>query len=101
MGTVQGFNASMLSENFGIPSTSTQFLTGIAYNDIDHDAFYSVGEGRGGITVATSAGSAVTGTAGAFSHTISTGAQTITFSGGDLAAPVSVSATIAAGRNAM
>src|SRR5262245_38463374 len=53
------FNASMVTEDFGIASGSGQLLVVTAYNDTDGDAFYSVGEGRG-ISVATSAGSLAT-----------------------------------------
>ena len=48
------FNTIMLTEDYGIPASATQFLTGIAYNDSDANNFYSVGEGRGGIAVTIS-----------------------------------------------
>ena len=95
------FNSSMLTEDFGIPSASGQFLTGLVYTDTDANAFYSVGEGRGGVSVAIAAGNQITGTAGAYSGAIGSGGQAITFSGGGLAAAVSLTATILAGRNAL
>jgi cysteine-rich secretory family protein len=89
-GTFQGETRSLITEDFGRPSTSGQFLTGIAYNDNDGDKFYSVGEGRANISVATSGGTATTATAGNYSRAIAAGDQTITFSNGDLGAPVTV-----------
>jgi cysteine-rich secretory family protein len=95
------YNTFMLTEDYGSRSGVGQFLTGIAYNDTDGNGFYSVGEGRSGIVVATSGGNLTTETAGGYSGTIGSGVQTITFSGGDLLAPVSLQATIAAGFNAL
>ncbi len=95
------FNTIMLTEDYAAPRAGGQFLTGIAYNDADANAFYSVGEGRSGISIATSSGNYVTGNAGGYSGAIGAGPQTLTFSGGDLAAPVSLQATITAGRNAL
>ena len=99
IGTFQGFNASMVTQDFG--AAGGQLLTGIAYNDTAATGFYSVGEGQGNISVTTSGGSAATAAAGYFSEAIGTGTQNITFSGGDLASSVSVSASIAAGTNAL
>ena len=95
------FNASMVTENFGVPAANVQILTGLTYNDTDADAFYSVGEGRSGITLNTTSGAVTTGATGGYSRTIAAGAQTISFSGGDLAAMVSMTATITAGTNAL
>jgi hypothetical protein len=94
-------NTIMMTEDYGSRSGVGQFLTGIAYNDTDGNNFYSVGEGVSGVVVATSGGNLTTETAGGYSGTIGTGAQTITFSGGDLLAPISLKATIAAGFNAL
>ena len=100
-GAYQGETRSLITEDFGRPSTAGQFLTGIAYNDKDGDAFYSVGEGQAGVSVTTSAGTAVTATAGNYSSAIGAGTQDITFSGGFLPSHLSVIATIVAGRNAL
>lgn len=43
------YNASMVTENFARSGTRA-FITGVAYQDKDGDAFYDVGEGLGGIT---------------------------------------------------
>jgi hypothetical protein len=95
------FNTVMLTEDYGVPTSPGQFLTSIAYNDSDANAFYSIGEGRAAISIATSGGILATGTAGAFSGAIGAGSQSITFSGGDLAAGVTLIATIVSGRNAL
>lgn len=42
------WNASMLTHNFAT-SGSAYFVTGVAYTDSDKNAFYSVGEGLGGV----------------------------------------------------
>ncbi len=43
------YNASMVTELFGTSGSKT-FLTGVQYRDTDGDNFYSVGEGRGGVS---------------------------------------------------
>lgn len=48
------FNASMVTENFAL-SGSSVFVTGVIYADSDRDDFYSIGEGRGNVTI-TAAG---------------------------------------------
>jgi hypothetical protein len=93
--------ASVVTQDFGTRLSGGQFLTGIAYNDTNGDGFYSVGEGRGNISVSVSGGSVATAAPGEYSEAIGSGSQTVTFSGGDLGAPVTVTATITAGRNAL
>src|SRR5262249_918421 len=44
------YNAAMVTQDFA-KSGSVAFLTGVAYTDNDGDDFYSIGEGRGGVTV--------------------------------------------------
>lgn len=43
------YNSSMLTQNYA-QTGSDVFVTGVAYNDADADAFYSIGEGMGGFT---------------------------------------------------
>lgn len=43
------FNAVVLTENFGLRGTQ-HFLTGVAYQDKDGDAFYTMGEGQNAVT---------------------------------------------------
>ncbi|MFD1983543.1 CAP domain-containing protein [Mesorhizobium newzealandense] len=101
-GLYEGLNATMLTEDFGRPGANRQFLTGVAFNDtVTADQFYSIGEGRAGITVSVSGGpSTVGGSAGGYSEEVTAGLKTITFSGGDQVTPVVLTATIAAGFNA-
>lgn len=88
------YNAVMATQNFA-KSGSNVFITGVAYNDLDSDRFYDVGEGRGGILVtvtsgATWLGSAATWMAGGFAIGVSNASALVTFSGTGLTAPVSV-----------
>jgi hypothetical protein len=101
-GNYQGSNGSALTEDFGVRGNQ-QFLTGVSYADADHDNFYSIGEGRGSMLVAVAAPgnpSTSTGTAGGYSLAVSSGLQTVTFSGGGLTSPINVSVSIAANTNA-
>ena len=43
------YNTVMMTQDFGTGSGKA-FLTGVAYSDTDKDAFYSIGEGRSGVT---------------------------------------------------
>lgn len=93
------YNSVMATENFGL-SGSKIFVSGVAINDADGDNFYDVGEARANINVSVTTagvldGSDVTETAGGYSVAVGSGTHIVTFSGGDLAAPVSV--TIAGG----
>ncbi len=94
------YNALMATENFAATGSNI-FVTGVAIADADHDNFYDIGEGRAGIHVAVSgaggaaAGSDNTGTAGGYAAAVAPGTSfNVTFSGGDLAADVTV--TVAA-----
>jgi cysteine-rich secretory family protein/hemolysin type calcium-binding protein/FG-GAP repeat protein len=99
-GNYQGYNATMLTEDFGTRS-SQQFLTGVSYADTDHNNFYSIGEGRASMLVMTTGNqSTSTGPAGGYSLAVGPGVQTVTFSGGGLASPISVAVSITANTNA-
>ncbi len=98
-GNFQGSNGSALTEDFGVRGNQ-QFLTGVSYADADHDNFYSIGEGRGSMSVVAGVPSTSTGTAGGYSLAVSSGLQTVTFSGGGLASPINVSVSVAANTNA-
>lgn len=67
------YNASMVTQNFAKTGTAI-FLTGVVYNDTSGDDFYSVGEGKSGLTVAV--GSAATTTQAAGGYQIATSAGT-------------------------
>jgi hypothetical protein len=49
-----GFNAVFTTMDFAYTTyaSANSFVTGVVYNDTDHDGFYSPGEGIGGVTIA-------------------------------------------------
>jgi hypothetical protein len=59
------YNASMLTEKFGLTGTDV-FLTGVAYDDTDGDAFYSVGEAVAGLSFGVGAQSVLSAAAGGY-----------------------------------
>jgi len=83
-GDYQGYNASMVTEDFG-SSGSTRFITGVVYNDtVTNDDFFTVGEEIAGRTVSGSGASDTTGAGGGYELAFTTaGSKTVTF---DLAA---------------
>jgi len=104
-GTLSGdfkqYNTLMVAENFGKTGEAV-FLTGVAYDDLNNNDFYTPGEGRGGIKVeATLQGSSnhtvlsdTTGTAGGYEIAVTPGTYSVKFSGGSLAAPVTKMVTL-------
>ena len=100
-GEFQGYDTLMVAENFG-KTGDDLFLTGVAYDDLDGNDFYTPGEGRGGINVsATLMGSAepitltdLTGTAGGYEIAAAPGTYSVKFSGGGLTAPVVQTVTL-------
>ena len=52
---VNNFNASMVGQSFGT-SGQTVFVTGVAYTDAGLDRFYTIGEGRAGLTLVATDG---------------------------------------------
>lgn len=99
-GDYSGYNALMVAQNFAL-SGSKVFITGVAYDDADHDGFYSVGEARAGISVVVTAGTtsqlATTALAGGYAIGVVGDAAAVTFSGGALTAPISVVVSTVAG----
>lgn len=91
------FNSLMLTQNFGIKDDLV-FVTGVAFDDLDADRFYDVGEARGGVSVsvvsnsASALGSAVGEAAGGYAVRFAAQSAVVTFSGAGLAA--SVTATV-------
>ena len=65
--TYQGatYNTSMLTENFAT-SGDMLFVSGVAYQDIDNDNFYSIGEGQSGIWIRSGTQSVTTEVAGGY-----------------------------------
>ncbi len=93
------YNAAMATQDFARSGTGI-FITGVAITEGDGDHFYDIGEGRSGILATVSntggvLGSDSTGTAGGYAVRVAAGTVDLTFSGGDLAASVSV--TVEAG----
>jgi uncharacterized protein YkwD len=83
----------VITEDIGA-RTGKYFITGVTYNDHDLNRFYSVGEGRGDLTVTIAGGSVTSYVSGGYSLETGTGAKTIVFSGGGLPGTVTVNATI-------
>ncbi|WP_319568781.1 CAP domain-containing protein [Cohaesibacter marisflavi] len=90
------YNASMTTQNFAT-SGSSYFLTGVAFDDADNNNFYSVGEGRNYLAVSTSAGTVWSSQSGGYSQPIYNGTNAITFSGGGLNAPMTVTVNVSNG----
>ena len=99
-GNFQGYNAFMLTENFAKSGTGS-FITGVAYNDNNSDDFYSVGEGRAGLTISLAHNGSGIGSVGGWNSggyalkTTQTGNIDVTFSGGGLASAVTVTIALA------
>lgn len=83
------FNAAMLTEVFATASTKV-FLTGVAYDDSDANGFYSIGEGRGSLTVQAQGGSASSSAAGGYQLALDAGIVAVTGTTGTRAFSVSV-----------
>jgi hypothetical protein len=100
-GEFKQYNALMVAENYGKTGEGV-FLTGVAYDDLNNNDFYTPGEGRGGIKVeATLQGagkhtvlSDTTGAAGGYEIAVAPGTYSVKFSGGGLAAPVTKTVTL-------
>jgi Ca2+-binding RTX toxin-like protein len=105
----QTWNTSMVTEDFGTLTRAAgqpgQFLTGVVYRDADANNFYSVGEGLGGISVATGLAGFTTETAGNYSVltgpvSVGSGFQvSATFSGIDLPQTVRITTFMNYGTN--
>src|SRR5688572_2561552 len=92
----------VVTEDFGTRGTSGVFILGVAYTDTNGNDFYSVGEGKAGLTVAVGAASSVSSSSGGYTlETNATGLQTITLSGASagLSNPVTFQTALADGKN--
>lgn len=67
--------SSMVTQNFA-KSGSKHFVTGVAYDDADNDSFYSIGEGRGGVTFSVGASNTSTMSAGGYSLAVNPSSST-------------------------
>ncbi|MCP4074541.1 MAG: hypothetical protein GY742_22905, partial [Hyphomicrobiales bacterium] len=93
------YNSVMTTQNFATTG-SDYFFTGAVYSDNDSNEFYSVGEANAGVTVTVEQGASTIVTtaseaAGGWRGAVVGGDYDVTFSGGFLAAAVTVSATLA------
>lgn len=59
------YNASMLTQNYSTHGDKF-YVTGVVYDDLNGDQFYSIGEGRGGATFATPGDNAASAAAGGY-----------------------------------
>lgn len=101
VGVVDGMNSSngvtvgpqLVTQDFGQQLGATPFITGVAYYDVNSNAFYDMGEGIPGVTV-TAAGSsyyASTANSGGYAIPIpGNGTYTVTFTATGLSNQVSV-----------
>lgn len=89
----------VVTQNFGVLQQNTPAkLLGVFIEDADGDAFYDIGEGRGGITVtATSAAGTFTTTtwdAGGYQMELAAGDYTVVFSGDSIEGSASYAITV-------
>ncbi len=70
------FNAVMLTEDFGTTGTS-RFVTGVCYSDSDANKFYSMGEGKAGVSFTVGAVTGVSAAAGGYAVAAGTSASTL------------------------
>ncbi len=90
------FLTSMITQKFGRDFNSDfVFLTGVIYNDLDNNQFYTVGEGLSGVTVTVNGQDFAAFEAGAYSIAVLPGrTYEVTFSGPHLSAPISQHITV-------
>jgi serralysin len=88
----------VVTEDLGARFGYQAQFVGVVINDLDHDHFYDVGEGLGGVTVTLRSGAATyvttTWASGGYQIAVPSGTYSITFSGGALTAPVTHQATL-------
>lgn len=91
IGTFEGFNALLLTQDFAYSASSGPSLTGVAYNDARiHDNFYEPGEGLGGITITAvrssdnATFSTTTWASGAYTLSLPAGTYAVTATGAGL-----------------
>ena len=90
----------VVTHDFATRQGSTApMIVGVAYADTDGDDFYSVGEGRAGLSVSAGNASTLGFDTGGYTLQTSAGTQTVTYSGAGLAGPVSVTLNLSAGTN--
>lgn len=91
----------LVTQEFGARYNSDPFITGVAFYDLDSNAFYDPGEGIGGLRVDVENSSyySVTADSGGYSVPVaSNGTYTVTFSGPNLT-PFVTNLTVSLGEN--
>lgn len=83
------FDTSMVTNKF-VGQAGTRFLTGVIFDDTDLNGFYSIGEGRGGITISASGQSVTSAAAGGFAVALAAAQVTVVFGSGPGALGVQV-----------
>ena len=93
-GVFNGANALMTTEDFAY-TTANSFLTGVAYDDANHNGFYDPGEGLSGVTItAVQIGGGGTAStmqswpSGGYTLQLAPGVYDVTASGGALSTPI-------------
>jgi hypothetical protein len=84
----------VVTQTFGI--RTVRYITGVVYTDRNSNGFYDPGEGLAGVEVKPSRGTnyAVTSSSGGYAIPFTgNGAFTLTASGGELSAPITINAT--------
>ena len=77
------------------PRGGGQFLTGVVFNDLDHDGQYDVGEGLGGVTISVQeVGTTTSFGSGGYTIAVPTGTYSVIASGGGLTTTFTQSFTI-------
>ena len=95
LGVFNNLNSSLVTQDFARPSTAGPFITGVVYNDLDSNNFYSVGDGLGGVSVTYTGGSTATQGPGNYAARVAANTTVgVTFSGGGLTNSASLQATI-------
>ena len=76
--------SDFITEDFGAAPNAGPFLLGVVYNDVNHNNFYDIGEGIGGVSITPSSGGyyAVSSSSGGYAIPVGTsGTITVTASG--------------------
>lgn len=91
-GRFQGYNASMVTQNYALSGTSV-FVTGVAYDDANRNDFYTIGEGVSGVSFAAGGNSTQTARAGGYTLELSGSSADVSvgWSGGNAQVTVDLS----------
>ncbi|MGA8858345.1 MAG: CAP domain-containing protein [Candidatus Bathyarchaeia archaeon] len=82
--TSNSIDSDFITEDFGAAPSAGPFLLGVVYKDVNHNNFYDIGEGTGGVSITPSSGGyyAVSSSSGGYAIPIGTsGTITVTASG--------------------